>query len=153
MSLKGQVMLVCDYGNPDDTGEAKLVIDNLESADAATAAADMDTFADSLVTGLFTGAAVSDVAITETTANYKDKPAADVNADAQLIVLFRKKDTKGTRKMTISGIDVDSTVLEATAQGKRLTAAAKLTLAGYIDTLFGWTGQAVVKVGKLIVKY
>jgi len=151
--MKGQVTMICDYGNPDDTGEAKLVVDNLESADAATGLTDMDTFADSLKTGLFTGANVSDVSITVTTPQYQDKPATGCNADAQLVVLYRKKDTKGTRKMTISGIAEDSAVLEATAQGKRLTAAAKVTLAGYIDTLFGWTTQAVVKSGKYVVKY
>lgn len=151
--MKGQVQLIGDYGNPDDTGEAKLVIENMESADVATGLTDLDTFADSLVTGDFTDCNVGDVSCTETTEQYQTKPAANVNVDRVLKVLFRKKDDKTTRRLTIPGIGTSATVLEATAQGERLTAAGKLALAGYLDTLFGWTAQAVVKVGKVIQKY
>ena len=151
--MNGQVKLIGDSGNPDDTGEAKLVVNNLESADVATALTDMDTFADSLKSGSFTGCNVADVSVTETTPQYQSKPATGINIDRQLVVLFRKKTEPETRKLTISGIATGSSVLEQTAQGERLTAAGKVTLAGYLDTLFGWTTEAVVKSGKVIQKY
>lgn len=150
--MKGQVQMRGDFGNPAGTGIAKLVVDNLESADAATALTDMDTFADSLVTGGFTECNVGDVAVTVKTVQYADPPAADVNVDAQLFVTFRKKTDATTRRLTISGIDPASALLESATEGKRLTAAGKTTLEGYLDTLFGWTDEAVVITGKLIIK-
>lgn len=150
--MKGQVQLVGDFGNPDDTGEGKMVVYDLESTDVETGLTDLDTFADSLKTGNFTACNVGDVSVTETTEQYQDKPAADVNIDRQLVVLFRKKTDKTTRRLTIPGIAAGAAVLEATAAGERLTAAAKLTLAGYLNTLFGWTSEAVVKIGKVLQK-
>lgn len=150
--MKGTVQLKGDFGNPAGTGLAKLVVDNLESADVATALTDMDTFADSLVTGGFTECNVGDVSVVDTTLQYADPPAADVNVDSQLICTFRKKTEAGTRKLTISGIDPASALLESLSEGKRLTAAGKTTLEGYLDTLFGWTDEAVVIVGKYLTK-
>jgi len=150
--MKGTVQLVGDYGNPAGTGIGKLVVDNMESADAATGLTDIDTFCDSLVTGLFTACAVGDVSIVTYTTQFKDKPATAVNIDRQLIVHFRKKSDSTIRKLTISGIAEDSTVLEAADVGERLTAAGKLTLAGYLDILFGWTTEAVVLYGKVLQK-
>ena len=104
MGMKGQVLLIGDYGNPKDTGQAKLVVDDLTSADVATALVDMDTFADSLVTGDFTDCNVADVAVTETTVQYADKPGASVNVDRQLVCFFRTILDNTTRRLTISGI-------------------------------------------------
>jgi len=150
--MKGQVQLVGDYGNPSGSGIGKLVVDDLESADAATGLTDMDTFADSLVTGDFTDCAVGDVSISVKTIQFQAKPAAGVNIDRQLVVAFRKKSDDTVRQLTISGIGPSATVLEATDAGERLTEAAKLVLAGYLDTLFGWTTQAVVLWGKVLQK-
>ena len=150
--MKGQVQLRGDFGNPKGTGIAKLVVDNLESLDAATALTAMDTFADSLVTGGFTECNVGDVAVTVKTVQYADAPAADVNVDAQIFVTYRKKSDPTVRRQTISGVDPASALFESATEGKRLTAAAKTTLEGYLDTLFGWVDEAVVIVGKLIVK-
>lgn len=150
--MKGIVTLRGDFGNPAGTGLAKLVVDNLESADAATALTDMDTFADSLVTGAFTECNVSDVAVTVKTTQYADAPAADVNVDSQLWVTYRKKTDATVRRLTISGLDPASAILESATEGKRLTTAGKTTLEGYLDTLFGWLDEAVVISGKLITK-
>ena len=150
--MKGSVQLRGDFGNPAGTGIAKLVVDNLESADAAAAAVDMDTFADNLVLGGFTECNVGDVSITSKTVQYADPPGASVNVDAQLFVTYRKKTDATTRKLTISGIDPASALLENASEGKRLTAAGKATLEGYLDTLFGWTDEAVVLTGKLLIK-
>jgi len=150
--MKGQVQLRGDFGNPSGSGIAKLVVDNLESLDAATALTDMDTFADSLVTGGFTECNVGDVAVTVKTVQYADPPGTDVNVDSQLVCTFRKKSDDTVRRLTISGIDPASALLESATEGKRLTAAGKTTLEGYLDTLFGWTDEAVVIVGKLLVK-
>lgn len=150
--MKGTVQLVGDFGNPAGTGIGKLVVDNLESLDAATALTDMDTFADSLVTGDFTECNVGDVSVVVYTTQFQDKPAAAVNIDRQLICHFRKKTDSTIRKLTISGISEASTVLEDADAGERLTAAGKLTLAGYLDTLFGWTAEAVVLYGKVLTK-
>lgn len=150
--MKGVVILRGDYGNPTGTGIAKLVVDNLESADAATGLTDMDTFADSLVTGDFTDCAVSDVSVTVKTIQFADKPGASVNVDRQLVVHFRKKDDDTVRRLTVSGIGPSATVLEAAQEGERLTAAGKTTLEGYLDTLYGWTDQAVVLYGKVLQK-
>ena len=150
--MKGVVQLRGDFGNPAGNGLAKLTVDNLESADAATGLTDMDTFADSLVTGGFTECNVGDVAVTVKTTQYADPPAADVNVDAQIFVTFRKKTDATTRRLTISGVDPTSALLESATEGKRLTAAGKTTLEGYLDTLFGWSDEAVVITGKLIVK-
>ena len=125
--MKGIVTLRGDYGNPTGSGIAKLVVDNLESADAATALTDMDTFADSLVTGDFTDCAVSDVAVTVKTVQFADKPAASVNVDRQLVVSFRKKSDDTIRRLTISGVGASATILEAADSGERLTAAGKTT--------------------------
>lgn len=150
--MKGVVQLLGDFGNPYGTGLAKIVVDDLESADAATALTDMDTFVDSLVTGDFTDCNVGDVHVTVKTVQFVDKPAADINVDRQLICHFRKKTDDTIRKLTISGIGVASTVVEGVDQGERLTDAAKLILAGYLDTLFGWTTEAVVLYGKVLQK-
>lgn len=150
--MKGSVQLRGDFGNPSGSGIAKLVVDNLESADAATALVDMDTFADNLVLGGFTECNVGDVSVTQKTVQYADAPAADVNVDSQLFVTFRKKTDATTRRLTISGIDPASVLLESATEGKRLTTAGKTTLEGYLDTLFGWTDEAVVITGKLIIK-
>ena len=135
--MKGTVIIRCDYGNPTGSGIAKLVVDNLESADVATALTDMDTFADSLKSGGFTAGNISDVSVVDKTIQFADKPAANVNADRQLIVSFRKKTDDTVRKLTISGIAADATVLEKVDAGERLTTSAKTTLEGYLDTLFG----------------
>lgn len=150
--MKGVVQLIGDYGNPFSTGIAKLVVDNLESADAATALTDMDTFADSLVTGNFTECNVGDVSATVKTVQFATKPGASVNIDRQLVAHFRKKTDDTVRKLTISGIALGASVLEEADKGERLTAAGKTTLAGYLDTLFGWTTEAVVLYGKVLQK-
>lgn len=150
--MKGQVMVRGDFGNASGTGIGKLVVDNLESADVATALTDMDTFVDSLVTGLFTGCNVGDVSVTDKTVQFVDKPASDINIDRQLICHFRKKTDDTIRKLTIPGIAVDSTVVSGVDEGERLTDAGKTTLEGYLDTLFGWTDEAVVLYGKVLQK-
>ena len=150
--MKGTAQLRGDYGNPYGTGIAKLVVDNLESLDAATALTDMDTFADSLVTGDFTDCNVGDISVTSKTVQFVDKPAASVNVDRQLVVHYRKKTDDAIRKLTISGIGASATVLEATDDGERLTAAGKITLEGFLDTLFGWVDEAVVLYGKVLQK-
>lgn len=150
--MKGIVQLRGDYGNPYGTGVSKLVVDDLESADAATALTDMDTFADSLVTGDFTDCNVGDVSVTSKTIQFAVKPAASVNVDRQLVCHFRKKTDDSVRKLTISGVGASATVLEEVAEGERLTDAAKAILEGYIDTLFGWTAEAVVLYGKVLQK-
>jgi len=150
--MKGQIMLRGDWGNAAGTGIGKLVVDNLESADVATALTDMDTFADSLKTGLFTACNVGDVSVTDKTIQFVDKPAADVNIDRQLVVHYRKKTDDTTRKLTVSGIATDSTVVTGVDDGERLTTAGKATLEGYLDTLFGWTDEAVVLYGKVLQK-
>lgn len=150
--MKGTVQLRGDYGNPAGTGIAKLVVDNLEDATVALALVSMDTFADSLKTGLFTGCNVGDTSVVDYAVQFVAKPASSINIDRQLVVHFRKKTDSTIRKLTISGIADDSTVLEAAAVGERLTDAGKTTLEGYLDTLFGWTAEAVVLYGKVLQK-
>ena len=150
--MKGSTQLRGDLGNPRGTGYAKLVVDNLESADAATALTDMDTFVDSLVTGGFTECNVGNTTVTVFSGQKAVKPVADVNVDSQLIVTFKKGTEQQNRRLTISGMDPASVLLESTSAGKRLTAAGATTLEGYIDTLFGWTLQANVIEGKWLVK-
>lgn len=150
--MKGTVQLVGDHGNPAGTGIGKLVVDNLESTTAAIGLTDMDTFADSLVTGNFTACNVGDVSVVVYTTQFQAKPATDTNIDRQLICHFRKKTDSTIRKLTISGIAEGAAVLEFTDAGERLTAAGKTTLAGYLDTLFGWTTEAVVLYGKVLQK-
>ncbi len=150
--MKGVVQLRGDVGNPKGTGYAKLTVDNLESADVATALTDMDTFADSLVTGGFTECNVGTTGVTDYAPQVAVKPAADVNVDSQLVVLFRRGSEITTRKLTISGIDPASALLESTSAGRRLTTAGQATLAGYLDTLFGWTAEAVIIEGKHLIK-
>lgn len=150
--MRGTVQLRGDFGNPTGSGYAKLRVDNLESADAATALTDMDTFADSLVTGGFTECNVGNTKVSVFSGQVAAKPGASVNVDAQLIVVFRKGSEEQTRKLTIPGIDIGSALLEEDSAGLRLTTAGAATLAGYIDTLFGWTAQATIVSGKAIVK-
>jgi hypothetical protein len=150
--MRGVVQLRGDFGNPKGTGYAKLRVDNLESADAATGLTDMDTFADSLKTGGFTDCNVGNTKVTVFSGQNAAKPASNVNVDSQLIVMFRKGTEEQVRKLTIPGIDVGSTLLEEDSAGLRLTTAGAATLAGYIDTLFGWTSQAVIISGKCLVK-
>ena len=150
--MKGVVQVRGDIGNPSGSGFGKIVVDNLESADAATGLTDMDTFADSLVSGGFTECNVGDVSVTTYTIQTPIKPAADVNIDSQLHVTYRKKSEQGIRRLTISGMDPASALLGSLSEGKRLTDAGKTTLEGYLDTLFGWTSEAVVLVGKHMIK-
>ena len=153
-AMTGKVLLRGDFGNPTGTGYAILTVENLESADAATAATAMDTFADSLVTGGFTECNVADKKITITVPQVAAKPGTGVNVDDQLVVSFKKGSAaEKPRKLTISGIDPDSALLTASDAGKRLSDAGKATLAGYLDTLFGWTTEAVVLQGKFKTKY
>jgi len=148
--MRGNTQLRGDFGNPKGTGLASIKVDNLESADAATAITDMDTFCDSLKTGLFTACNVGDTAVTSGTSQTATKPGAAVNIDSQIIVVWKKKTESSYRRLTIPGVAYDSTVLEAADSGKRLTDAAKTTLEGYLNTLMGWTLEAVVISGKWI---
>lgn len=150
--MKGIVQLRGDYGNPYGTGVAKLVVDDLESLDAATALTDMDTFADALVTGDFTDANVGDVSVTVKTTQFATMPGASVNVDRQLVVHYRKKTDDSVRKLTISGIGTAGTIIEKVDKGERLNATGRATLEGYLDTLFGWTAEAVVLYGKVLQK-
>lgn len=150
--MKGTTQVRGDIGNPRGTGYAKVVVDNLESADAATGLTDMDAFVDSLVTGGFTDCNVGNTTVTVFAGINAAKPGTGVNVDSQLVCTFRKGTEQQVRKLTISGIDPDSILLEDTSAGRRLTTAGQTTLAGYIDTLFGWTAQAVVIEGKHLIK-
>lgn len=152
--MKAVTQIRGDFGNPKGTGYGKITVDNLESADAATGLTDMDTFVDSLKSGGFSDANVGNTSVTIYALQGADKPGADVNVDSQLVVLFRKGSEKEVRKLTISGIDPASALLESTSAGRRLTTAGQTTLAGYIDTLFGWTlGDASVIIeGKHLIK-
>lgn len=150
--MKGVVQVRGDYGNPNGTGYAKISVDNLESADAATALTVMDTFVDSLKTGGFTGCNVGKTSVTVEALQGADKPAADVSIDDQLIVSYTKSTEGKARTLTISGIDPDSALLTPKSEGRRLTDAGIATLEGYINTLFGWTGLAKISVGKFVSK-
>ena len=150
--MKGTTQVRGDFGNPRGTGYAKIVVDNLESADAATALTDMDTFADSLKTGTFTDCIVGNSTVTVFAGINAAKPGAGVNVDSQLVVTFRKGTEQQVRRLTISGVDVAAAILEETSAGMRLTAAGATTLEGYLDTLFGWTTEAVVVEGKHLIK-
>lgn len=150
--MKGSVQIRGDIGNPKGTGYAKIVVDNLESADAAAGLTAMDTFVDSLKTGGFTDCNVGNTTITVFSGQLAAKPGTGVNIDSQLIVTFRQGSEQQTRKLTISGIDPADALLEDTSAGRRLTAAGMTTLAGLIDTLFGWTTEAVVVEGKHLIK-
>lgn len=150
--MKGIVQLVGDFGNPAGTGVAKLVVDDLQSADAETALVDMDTFADNLKADGFTAANVGDVGITVKTIQFADKPGAGVNVDRQLISHYRTKSDDTVRRLTVSGIADGAPVLEDADAGERLTDAAKVTLAEHFDTLMGWTDETVVLYGKVLQK-
>lgn len=150
--MKGVTIVRGDYGNPKGTGFAKITIDNLESDDAETGLTDMDTFVDALVSNSFTECNVGNTGITVYSYQAVAKPAADVNVDDQLVVYFRKGASGGRRKLTIPGIDPDSALLELTAAGKRLTTAGAATLAGLLDTLFGWTAEAEIIEGVYLGK-
>lgn len=152
--MKGVTQIRGDIGNPKGTGYAKITVDNLESADAAAGLTAMDTFCDSLVTGGFTEANVGNTSVTVYALQGANKPGADVNVDSQLVALFRKGDEKDVRRLTISGMDPASALLESTSAGRRLTTAGAVTLQGYIDTLFGWSGgtASVVIEGKHLIK-
>lgn len=155
MSRKGIVLLVGDYGNPFETGVAKLTVEGLNGTDVATDLAAMDTFADSLKTGFFTACEVSDVSITETTEQFKAKPGTSTNVDRQLVCDFRLITNKRVRKLTISGVADDASVLEKAQKGERLTEAGKTTLAGYMNTLFGYDGLTegvIILRGKVLQK-
>ena len=150
--MKGIVQIRGDYGNPNGTGYAKVSVDNLESADAATALTDMDTFVDSLVTGGFTECTVGKSSVTIEALQSADKPGADVSVDDQLIVTFEKASEGKTRTLTISGMDPDSALLTAKSEGRRLSDSGITTLEGYLNTLFGWVGEASIRVGKFVSK-
>lgn len=152
MAMKGITTIRGDFGNPTGTGYAKITVDNLESADVATALTNMDTFVDALKTGAFTAANVGKTAVTQEVLQSADKPAADVSVDDQLIVVFEKASEGTARRLTIPGCDPDSAVLTAKSEGRRLTDAGATTLEGLLDTLFGWTDEASVRVGKFISK-
>jgi len=150
--MNGSVQLLGDGGNPSGSGLATLKVFNLESADSEAGLTAIDTFADSLKTGLFTGCNVGDTSCCIKDAQYQEPPGTGINIDRQLVVTFKNKDEIATRKLTIPGIAKDSTVVELVDGGERLTAAAKTTLEGYLDTLFGWTDKAVVVQGKVFQK-
>lgn len=153
-AMTGKVTLRGDFGNPSGTGYAVLTVENLESADAETAATAMDTFADSLKTGGFTGCNVADTRVTITVPQVAAKPGTSIDIDDQLVVTFKDGTAaEKPRRLTISGMDPDSSLLVEGDAGKRLSDAGKVTLAGYLDTLFGWTNQAVVLQGKFKTKY
>ena len=153
-AMTGKTTVRGDFGNPTGTGYAVITVENLESANAEAGATAMDTFVDSLVTGGFTECNVADTRITINVPQVAAKPGAAVNVDDQLVVLFKDgSKAEKPRRLTITGIDPDSALLAAGDAGKRLTDAGKTTLAGYLNTLFGWTDKAVVLSGKFKTKY
>ena len=151
--MKGIVQLRGDYGNPKDTGLSKLVVEDLESADVPTGLTDMDTFADGLKTDGFTACNVGDVTVSEITIQFQDKPGANVNVDRQLVCHFRKKTDNTVRKLTISGVPYTTGAnFEGKPGGERISEAGKTALEARLDTLFGWTDEAVVLSGKVLQK-
>ena len=100
--MKGVTVIRGDFGNPKGGGYGKIVVDNLESADAATALTDMDTFVDALKTNAFTGANVGKTSVTVEALQSAAMPGADVSVDDQLIVDFEKSSEGKRRTLTIS---------------------------------------------------
>ena len=149
--FKGVTQLRGEFGNPDGSGLAKLVVDNLDLADADTAEAAMQTFAAALKTGNFTQANVGKTNVTQSD-NLSAVKAIGVDVDDQLVVTYEKSGTKGVRTITVSGCDQDSVVLEAKDAGRRLTSAAATALEVLLNALHGWESLARVKVGKFISK-
>lgn len=153
-AMTGKTLVRGDFGNPTGSGYALITVENLESADAATGAAAMDTFVDSLKTGNFTACNVADTKVTITVPQVAAKPGTSVSVDDQLVVMFKDgSSAEKPRRLTITGCDPDSAILEEGDAGKRLSDAGKVTLAGYINTLFGWVDKAVVLSGKFKTKY
>ena len=150
--MKGVTQVRGDFGNPSGSGYAYISVDNLESADAATALTDMDTFVDALKSGGFTLCNVGKTSVTVKALQAAAKPGADVSVDDQLVVSFTKASEGTPRSLTISGCDRDAAILEDKDQGRRLTAAGATTLEGLINTLMGWTGEASITVGKWVSK-
>lgn len=141
-----------DFGNPKGTGYAKIRIEDLEAADVAAALTAMDTFVDALKVADFTDCSVGNTSVTEWALQGAAKPAADVNVDSQLVVSWRHSSELRPRRLTIPGIDPDSSLLESKDGGRRLTTAGAATLQGLIETMMGWgPGECVIIDGKHLI--
>ena len=149
--MKGIVQVRGDIGNPRGTGYAKIAVDNLESADAASALTAIDTFVDALVGGGFTACNVGNSSVTVFALQGAAKPGTGVNVDGQLVVKWRNAAERKFRTLTIPGCDYDSAVLEDRDAGRRLTTAGAASLSALIETLMGWgVGECVIIDGKWI---
>jgi len=153
MSMNAVTQLRGDFGNPKGTGYASIRFEDIEAADEAAALIAMDTFVDALKGANFTAANVGNTSITSYALQSAAKPAANVNVDSQLVVMWRHSSEIRPRRLTISGIAPTSPVLEEKDAGVRMTAAASLVLQGLIETLQGWLlGECVIIEGKYLVK-
>ena len=147
-TYQGHSLLVGDGGNPSGTGIAILKVYGLPTSDdEATVSTRMATFAAALKTGGFTGCNVGDTGLDSTTINFQEKPGADINVDRQMICTWRQKTLADIHHLTISGFPEGSALATLVDKGERITEAAKATLAGYINTLFGLTDDVVVLTG------
>jgi hypothetical protein len=110
MAMTAVTQVRGDFGNPKGTGYASIRFEGIEAEDEAAALVAMDTFVDALKGAAFTAANVGNTSITSYALQSAAKPAANVNIDSQLVVLWRHSSEVRPRRLTIPGIAPGSAV-------------------------------------------
>lgn len=133
-----------DFGNPNDTGNGKMILRNVP--DAAT-------FSDAVYVGANFFSELSSNGIIGTnvgnvSAGYRypgnpSTPPANSNIDEKLVVIYKQTAMQEPAQFTLSGVNPACLWASLEPEGLRLNQTGKDVIAGAIEALYGYTAGSV----------
>ena len=152
MKVTGIIGCVGDYGNPDDTGFAKMTLHGLGAEAHGDIETKLTAFHAALVTAQLTGTNKGELFVHYANEASALKPANDINIDRKMVVRWRTTTSSDVHRFTISGVPATSTGVSLVAAGERINITGKGALAGALETLYGETEDTVIILSGIVLQ-
>jgi hypothetical protein len=152
MKVSGIIGCVGDYGNPDDTGFAKMSLHGLTDQAHGDLETKLTAFHAALVTAQLTGTNKGELFTHYANEASALKPGTSCNIDRKLTVRWRTTTSSDVHRFTIPGVPATSTGITLVAAGERINATGKAALAGALETMYGLDENTVVILSGVVLQ-
>jgi hypothetical protein len=152
MKVSGIIGCVGDYGNPDDTGFAKMSLHGLSDQAHGDLETKLTAFHAALVTAQLTGTNKGELFTHYANEASALKPGTSCNIDRKMVVRWRTTTSSDVHRFTISGVPATSTGITLVAAGERINVTGKAALAGALETLYGLDASTVIILSGVVLQ-
>lgn len=133
-----------DFGNPNGTGNGKIVLRNIANAATFQAAINKGyDFHDNLSSNGIVGTNLGNIAAGFKYENTPATPPTTSNVDEKCLIVWKEASMDEPTQFTLSGVNPGSTWATLEADGLRLNQAGRGAVAAAIEDLYGFTADSV----------